>query len=33
MSGMLNSNTVNSKFHFIQGFYEIFTKFLTQINF
>ena len=27
-SGMFNSNTVNSKFHFIQSFFEIFARFL-----
>ena len=27
-SGMLNSNTVNSKFHLIQSFFEIFARFL-----
>ena len=27
-SGMLNSNTVNSKFHLIQSFCEIFARFL-----
>ena len=28
-SGTLNSNTVNSKFHLIQSFFEIFTRFLS----
>ena len=28
-SGTLNSNTVNSKFHLIQSFFEIFARFLS----
>ena len=28
-SGTLNSNTVNSKFHLIRGFFEIFARFLS----
>ena len=28
-SGMLNSNTVNSKFHLIRSFFEIFARFLS----
>ena len=28
-SGMLNSNTVNSKFHLIQNFFEYLAKFLS----
>ena len=28
-SGTLNSNTVNSKFHLIRSFFEIFARFLS----
>ena len=28
-SGMLNSNTVNLKFHLIRSFFEIFARFLS----
>ena len=28
-SGMVNSNTVNSKFHLIRSFFEIFARFLS----
>ena len=28
-SGMVNSNTVNSKFHLIRSFCEIFARFLS----
>ena len=28
-SGTVNSNTVNSKFHLIRSFFEIFAKFLS----
>ena len=28
-SGTVNSNTVNSKFHLIQSFFEIFDRFLS----
>ena len=28
-SGMVNSKMVNSKFHLIQSFFEIFAKFLS----
>ena len=28
-SGTVNSNTVNSKFHLIQSFFEIFARFLS----
>ena len=28
-SGTVNSNTVNSKFHLIRSFFEIFARFLS----
>ena len=28
-SGTVNSNTVNSKFHLIQSFFDIFARFLS----